>query len=124
MIEEFYLEPLSGEFDLPAVRAFLEGLPNTFEDDSVPRGEAPYLICGNPHAYFAARRHVAEGLEDYPPVALVRIKPAIITISHRCDEDCLSQSREFAEWILARYAVRVTDAYGNSWPANAAELYA
>jgi len=109
MVTDILLRPVDGEFDVAAVRAYLEHMPYTARDAYDPD---TYLMAEDA-AHLAdvqdARRrdHVR-----FPySVILAQVSPAQVFIGCRTTE--VAPARQLVEWLRSRYALRYEDAdYG------------
>ena len=105
MITDFYLEPVSGEFDVSAVEAFIEAMPFTARDEKEPTS---FLVARDEETLEEAVAQRRADDQHFPmPVHLIGVHPERVDVSFRLSP--LASVRTFVKWARDHYSVRVRD---------------
>jgi hypothetical protein len=115
MIEDLALEPVGREFDLTAIRAYLESMEAVFRD---PIDSSRYLMASDPET---RRAGVASRREDPSRVpyslTVVVPTPSCILIGMRSKDT--EPPRTFVEWLRRNQDIRILDQDFNDFTMEA-----
>jgi len=117
MIEDLALEPIGREFDLVAIRAYLESMTTVVPD---PLDPSRYLMASDPRT---RRDGLAQRLEHPAkiPYALTTIvpSPTCILIGMRSTDP--APVRAFVQWLRDHQDIRILDQEFNDFTQEAKE---
>jgi hypothetical protein len=105
MINDIVLEPVGGEFDVSAIRAHLESLPNVVRD---PANPAQYLMASDVEVLregVGQRREHAERV----PYTLTIVAPTASRILLAFRSADTAPARAFVQWLRERLQIRILD---------------
>ena len=113
-MEEIFIYPQEGLFDLSKIERHLSRIPFTSRD---PVGDSNvFLACGSDEQLSYAlsiRRANPEG--SRPFVGIVQLQPDVVIVGQICNELTLKSLRGFVEWMLKDSPCRLVDDYGFDW---------
>ena len=110
MVTNLFMSPTTGEFDVAAIRSYLDAQPDTFAD---PHGTGFYIIGGMPEAVQGLWEELKQDATRFPYAALVEVTPKQVTLVQEfANQYNLRSALEFARWMWSRGNVVVRDYYG------------
>jgi hypothetical protein len=117
MIEDLALEPVDREFDLPAIREYLESMEAVIRDPVDPQ---QYLMASDPRT----RRDGAAKRREDPtrvPYSLTVVVPTPSCILIGMRGTGPEPVRAFVQWLRDHQAIRILDQEFNDFTAEASE---
>jgi hypothetical protein len=111
MVNSIFLYPVSGAFDVEAIRGPLSRKPDVLID---PLGSGTYMLCGVPEAVPLKREKRCAKPSEFPYCVTVTVEPDVVNIFQEYGNAWeLRSAREFAQWVLDHYECRIEDEYQN-----------
>lgn len=110
MVTNLFLSPTRGEFDVAAIRSYLDAQPDTFAD---PHGTDFYIVGGMPEAVQGLWEERQQDSTRFPYAALIEVNPKQVTlVQESANQYNLRSALEFARWMWNRGNLVVCDHYG------------
>ena len=105
MVTDILIEPVSGEFDIAEIEAYLTAQPHTARDEHAPEH---FMIASSDEGLEEAREARRGDPRRFPTnVILVEVGATCTGIYYRIPP--VAPARRFAEWLRTRYEVRFMD---------------
>jgi hypothetical protein len=105
MVEDIFLVPTRGGFEVEDIERFVARLPHVLRDAGNPH---VFLVSENADLADAHRRQKLETPDAYPSSAnLIKVYPARIDVSWR--RQALEQTRAFVRWMVEHHRARIED---------------
>jgi hypothetical protein len=84
MVNDVFLYPVEGIFDVPSIEAYLKQLPDVELD---PLGTGTFMVCGVPEAKALCREEREADPSRFPDVVLVSVKPEEVNVFQQYGDD-------------------------------------
>jgi hypothetical protein len=116
MVTNLFMSRARGEFDVAAVRSYLDAQPDTFAD---PHGTDYYLCGGMPEAVEGLREERRQDGTRFPCAVLIEVTPEQVTLVQEfANQYNLRSALEFAKWMWNQGDLVVRDYYGRDVTGN------
>jgi hypothetical protein len=110
MVTNLFMSPTRGEFDVAAIRSYLDTQPDAFAD---PHGTDFYIIGGMPEAVQGLWEERKQDATRFPYAALIEVTPKQVTLVQEfANQYNLRSALEFSRWMWTRGNLVVRDYYG------------
>lgn len=119
MVNDVFLYPVEGTFDVAQIEAYLAQKPDVEPD---PLGTGAFMVCGVPEAKELCREERLADPSRFPYVVLVTVKPEEVNVFQQYGDDYrLRSAREIVRWVLDHYKVRIEDDLMKDWTERVAK---
>lgn len=109
MVNNLFMSPTGGDFDVAAIRSYLDAQPDTFAD---PHGTDFYIVGGMPEAVQGLWEERKQDASRFPYAALIEVTPKQVTLVQEfANQYNLRSALEFARWMWSRGNLVVRDHY-------------
>ena len=110
MVTNLFMSPTGADFDVTAIRSYLDAQPDTFAD---PHGTDFYIVGGMPEAVQGLWEERKQDATRFPYAVLVEVNPKQVTLVQEfANQYSLRSALEFARWMWSRGNLVVRDHYG------------
>lgn len=111
MAPNLFFRPVGPNFDIVAIRHYLDTQPDAFAD---PHGTDYYIVCGAPEAVQIFWEKRRSDSTRFPYTCLVEVNPTQVVIDQEyAGEQALRSASELAKWMWVSFNCTVHDQYRN-----------